>query len=129
MSPPRPAATTSAAGGSRGPLRARPRGEGSSHSFSRPIPIWDEMQCCRTFTCHGHGSFEPPIGQELICFQETKCIAMLYDTHRFQKMYMGTLGYNIQILHLKMSYLKYFSVTFGCCNLEFSFRIFRILEF
>ena len=29
---------------------------------------------------------------------------------------MGTLGYNIQILHMKMSNLKYFSVTFRCCT-------------
>ena len=33
---------------------------------------------------------------------------------------MGTLDYKIQILHLKTSYLKYFSVIFGCCNLELS---------
>ena len=32
-----------------------------------------------------HGSLEPPIGQGLICSQETKCIAMLYDASRFQK--------------------------------------------
>ena len=34
---------------------------------------------------------------------------------------MGTLVYNVQILHLKMTYLKKFSVIFGCCNLEFSY--------
>ena len=30
-----------------------------------------------------HGVFKPPIGHGLICSQETKSIAMLYDTHRF----------------------------------------------
>ena len=30
-----------------------------------------------------HGSFEPRIGHGLICSQETKSIAMFYDTHRF----------------------------------------------
>ena len=31
----------------------------------------------------GHGVFEPPIGQGLICSQETEYIAMLYDVCRF----------------------------------------------
>ena len=30
-----------------------------------------------------HGVFEPPIGQGLICSQETEYIAMLYDVCRF----------------------------------------------
>ena len=30
-----------------------------------------------------HCSVEPPIGCGPICSQETKCTAMLYDTHRF----------------------------------------------
>ena len=30
-----------------------------------------------------HGSLEPPIGQGLICSQETKCTAVFYDVYRF----------------------------------------------
>ena len=32
-----------------------------------------------------HVLLEPPIGQGLICSQETKCITLLYDASRFQK--------------------------------------------
>ena len=39
----------------------------------------------RSGTVVVHGSLEPPIGQGLICSQEAKCIALLYDARRFQK--------------------------------------------
>ena len=34
------------------------------------------------FRFNSHGSLEPPIGQGLICSQETKCIAVFYNAYR-----------------------------------------------
>ena len=70
------------------PCRSRTRvasflpGRASGTLFSAAIVKFTLLT--RYFTISTlHGSLEPPIGQGLICSQETKCTAVFYDAYRF----------------------------------------------